>query len=178
MRLVEASGCGTTANETLGSIRHKVRSAERRNMAPGTPAMANIESLACGCHRKYGQKKNDDRQRNHTGKRSAAGVPSDVPELPDITVDREALTPQVVGCVLVRVVVDNAFVRRSVAPPLSELSGATVIAVERIGKRPVLVFEHERYLVVHLMIAGRLRWLARGTKPPGRTRAVAGARSW
>ena len=91
-----------------------------------------------------------------------------MPELPDITVYCEALSSRLVGRVLERVVVDNPFVLRSVAPPLSEFSGATILAVERIGKRLVLVFEHERYLVIHLMIAGRLRWLAHGKKPPGR----------
>lgn len=104
----------------------------------------------------------------HTGNASAIGVPSDVPELPDITVYREALTRRVVGRALQRVVVSNPFVLRSVAPPLSEFSGATVTGVERLGKRLVFVFDEDRFLVIHLMIAGRLRWLALGKKPPGR----------
>ena len=68
--------------------------------------------------------------------------------------------------------VSNPFVLRSVTPPLSEFSRATVTAVERLGKRLVFAFERERYLVIHLMIAGRLRWVAPGKKPPGRISLV------
>ena len=95
-----------------------------------------------------------------------------MPELPDITVYREALARRVVGRALQRVVVSNPFVLRSVTPPLSEFSRATVTAVERLGKRLVFAFERERYLVIHLMIAGRLRWVAPGKKPPGRISLV------
>ncbi len=91
-----------------------------------------------------------------------------MPELPDITVYCEALTRRVVGRAVQRVHVANPFVLRSVAPPLAEFVGAPVTSVERLGKRLVLVFPGDRFLVIHLMIAGRLRWLAPGKKPPGR----------
>ena len=104
----------------------------------------------------------------HSGSCAAVEVPSDVPELPDITIYCEALARRVVGRVLQHVVIANPFVLRSVAPPLSEFAGTTVTGIERLGKRLVFAFERERYLVIHLMIAGRLRWLAPGKKPPGR----------
>ncbi len=88
--------------------------------------------------------------------------------MPDITVYCEALVRHTVGRVLQRIHVTNAFVLRSVAPPLSAFEGADVVSIERLGKRLVLVFTHERFLVIHLMIAGRLRWMAPGKKPPGR----------
>ncbi len=70
--------------------------------------------------------------------------------------------------------VSNPFVLRSVQPPLSAFTGAVVRGVERLGKRLVLAFEggssvpQEQFLVIHLMIAGRLKWLPVGKKPPGR----------
>lgn len=91
-----------------------------------------------------------------------------MPELPDIVVYLEALAPRVVGQVLQRLRLPNPFVLRSVAPPPEVLEGIRVTGLQRIGKRIVLAFEHERYLVIHLMVAGRLRWLATGAKPPPR----------
>ncbi len=90
-----------------------------------------------------------------------------MPELPDITVYLDVLVPRVVGRVLEQVQVANPFVLRSVEPPLSSFAGETVTGVERIGKRIVLAFG-ERFLVIHLMIAGRLRWLPPGKKAPGK----------
>jgi formamidopyrimidine-DNA glycosylase len=90
-----------------------------------------------------------------------------MPELPDIAVYLDVLAPRVVGRVLEEVRVANPFVLRSVAPPLSVFSGATVTGVERIGKRIVLAFS-DQYLVIHLMIAGRLRWLPPGKKAPAK----------
>ncbi len=95
-----------------------------------------------------------------------------MPELPDITVYREALARFVVGRVLRRVHLSNPFVLRSVDPPLTAFDNSTVVDIERLGKRLVLVVENERFLVIHLMIAGRLRWLAQGKKPPGRISLV------
>ncbi len=95
-----------------------------------------------------------------------------MPELPDITVYCEALIRRTVGRVLQRIHVANAFVLRSVAPPLAVFERAEVIAIERLGKRIVLAFDHERFLVIHLMVAGRLRWMAPGKKPPGRSGLV------
>jgi formamidopyrimidine-DNA glycosylase len=96
-----------------------------------------------------------------------------VPELPDITVYQDALTRRVVGQTLLQLVVANPFVLRSVEPPLSSFVGRSVTGIERLGKRLVLVFDDHtstdaQFLVVHLMIAGRLRWLAPGKKVPAK----------
>lgn len=86
-----------------------------------------------------------------------------MPELPDITVYLDVLAPRVVGHALIQVQVANPFVLRSVDPLLSVFAGETVTGVERIGKRIVLAFG-DHFLVMHLMIAGRLRWLPVGLK--------------
>jgi formamidopyrimidine-DNA glycosylase len=89
-----------------------------------------------------------------------------VPELPDVTIYVEALTERIVGQPLVRVTVTNPFVLRTVDPPLSAADGLKVLGVSRIGKRIVLHLQHELFLVIHLMIAGRLRW--REPQQPGK----------
>ncbi len=91
-----------------------------------------------------------------------------MPELPDITVYIEALRPRVVSQVLERVRVTSPFLFRTVDPPIEEAQGKTVIDVRRLGKRIVLCLAKDLFFVLHLMIAGRLRWLARGAKPPGK----------
>lgn len=91
-----------------------------------------------------------------------------MPELPDITLYLEQLAPRVVNQTLERVVVRNPFVVRSVDPPLSEAAGKRVLGLRRLGKRIVFELEHDLFLVVHLMIAGRFRWKPPGTKPPGK----------
>jgi formamidopyrimidine-DNA glycosylase len=91
-----------------------------------------------------------------------------VPELPDVAVYVERLEARIVGRRLLRARVLNPFVLRSVAPSLAELDGRQVTGVRRLGKRIVIGLEGDLYLVVHLMIAGRFRWLAPGAKPPGR----------
>lgn len=93
-----------------------------------------------------------------------------VPELPDITVYREALEARVVGHVLKNVDVGSPFVLRSVDPPLSAFSGRTATSIERLGKRIVIAVEGELFLVIHLMIAGRLAWVASGKKGVARGR--------
>jgi len=87
-----------------------------------------------------------------------------MPELPDITVYIECLTPRVVGEVLDGVRVVKPFVLRTVDPPLAELEGRRVVALRRMGKRIVFALEGDLFLIVHLMIAGRLRWKAAGAK--------------
>jgi len=87
-----------------------------------------------------------------------------VPELPDITVYVEALTRAIVGKPLERIFLKSPFLLRSVDPPISEAQGRVVRGVSRIGKRIVLDLGDERFLVLHLMIAGRLKWVARGAK--------------
>ena len=88
-----------------------------------------------------------------------------MPELPDIIVYLEALHARVVGHPLDRVVVRRPFVLRSVDPPLESIVGQPVTGVRRIGKRIVFAFGppegRELFLVIHLMIAGRLRWRER-----------------
>ena len=87
-----------------------------------------------------------------------------MPELPDVTLYVEALTQKVVGQPLTRVDLKSAFVLRSVAPPIDDLRSKHVRSVSRLGKRIVLGFDDETFVVIHLMIAGRLRWRAPGEK--------------
>ena len=91
-----------------------------------------------------------------------------MPELPDITVYIEALTSRVVGQPLERTRIAKPFLLRSVDPPMSATEGKRVIGVRRMGKRIVLELEDDLFLVIHLMIAGRLRWLPAGGKVPGK----------
>ena len=87
-----------------------------------------------------------------------------MPELPDVMVYIEALQRHVVGQRLDRLNLLSPFVLRSVDPPIDSINGRTIAGVRRIGKRIVLEFE-DLFLVIHLMIAGRLRWRAPGQKP-------------
>ncbi|HKH82098.1 MAG TPA: DNA-formamidopyrimidine glycosylase family protein [Gemmatimonadales bacterium] len=91
-----------------------------------------------------------------------------MPELPDITLYLEHLAPRVLDQVLERVVVRSPFVLRSVDPPLSAVAGKRVLGLRRMGKRIVFQLEDDLFVVIHLMIAGRLRWKPPGTKPPGK----------
>jgi formamidopyrimidine-DNA glycosylase len=91
-----------------------------------------------------------------------------MPELPDIELYRSALARRIVGQPLTRIRLASPFLLRSVAPPLSAFENSPVRALRRLGKRLVVEFDDERYLVLHLMIAGRLRWLAAGAPIPGR----------
>jgi formamidopyrimidine-DNA glycosylase len=91
-----------------------------------------------------------------------------VPELPDVTVYVEALRERLVGARLERVRLATPFVLRSVDPPLADVVGRAVTGVRRLGKRVVIVLEGERFVVIHLMIAGRLHWKAAGARIPGK----------
>ncbi len=100
-----------------------------------------------------------------------------MPELPDITVYVDSLTAKVRGHVLKRLRLLNPFLLRTALPPIGAVEGCTVAGIERLGKRVVLVLAppagredagRELLLVIHLMIAGRLRWQPAGAKPPGR----------
>ena len=91
-----------------------------------------------------------------------------MPELPDVTVYIEALESRVRGKRLERVKLLNPFILRTALPPISQAQGKHVTEIRRVGKRIVLVLEGPLYLVLHLMIAGRLRWLQAKEKPPGR----------
>ena len=81
-----------------------------------------------------------------------------MPELPDITVYIEALEHRIVGEELTGAKIVNPFVLRTVSPPLSGIVGSRVKGIRRMGKRIVVEFEDDVFLVIHLMIAGRLRW--------------------
>ena len=91
-----------------------------------------------------------------------------MPELPDITVYIEALEARIVGQQLERIRIAKPFLLRSVDPPISAANGKKVMGVRRMGKRIVLELEDDLFLVIHLMIAGRLRWVAIGAKVPGK----------
>jgi formamidopyrimidine-DNA glycosylase len=91
-----------------------------------------------------------------------------MPELPDITVYVESLEDKLRGEVLQRVRLLNPFLLRTAVPPIASAEGRHVEGVERLGKRVVLALEGGLFLVIHLMIAGRLRWLEPGAKLPGK----------
>src|SRR5256884_8262283 len=90
-----------------------------------------------------------------------------MPELPDVEAYLHALAPRVVGVRLERVKMLHPFVLRSVEPPLAAANGRKVTGVRRVGKRIVLALEGDLFLVIHLMIAGRLHWKAPGARAAG-----------
>ena len=91
-----------------------------------------------------------------------------MPELPDIVVYIEALERRIVGHVLERVVVAGPFLLRTVMPPIEEAQGHRVKGIRRIGKRIAIGFDNDVWLVLHLMIAGRLHWKGSRVTPDGR----------
>jgi formamidopyrimidine-DNA glycosylase len=93
-----------------------------------------------------------------------------MPELPDVVVYIESLEARVKGQALKSVRLLNPFILRTAVPPVSSIEGKPVIGLRRLGKRLVFEFPDALFLVIHLMIAGRLRWFAAGekAKPPGR----------
>jgi formamidopyrimidine-DNA glycosylase len=91
-----------------------------------------------------------------------------VPELPDIELYLAALRPRLLGAALTGIRIGNPFLLRSVTPPVGALAGRRVVALRRLGKRLVFAFDGELFAVLHLMVAGRLRWRPPGSKLPGR----------
>ncbi len=91
-----------------------------------------------------------------------------MPELPDITIYVERLEALIVGQSLQELDVRNLFILRSVTPAPADLAGRRVSEIRRMGKRIVIGFDGDAFVVLHLMIAGRLRWRAPGKKPPGK----------
>jgi formamidopyrimidine-DNA glycosylase len=81
-----------------------------------------------------------------------------MPELPDITVYIEALAPRVLGHTLARIQINSPFLLRTATPPISSIEGHEVVGLRRLGKRVCFGFADELWLVLHLMIAGRLHW--------------------
>lgn len=92
-----------------------------------------------------------------------------MPELPDVEVYVEALRERLTGQPLTAVEIHTPFLLRTVEPPLQAVGGKTVRDVRRLGKRIVVALEDDLFLVLHLMIAGRLRW-ASGSVRPSRSR--------
>src|SRR3954471_20881059 len=96
-----------------------------------------------------------------------------MPELPDIVLYTEALKSRIVGQPLEDVKLVNPFLLRTAVPPIDRALGRQVVDISRLGKRIVIELDNDLFLVLHLMIAGRLRWLAKTAKLPGRiTQAV------
>jgi formamidopyrimidine-DNA glycosylase len=91
-----------------------------------------------------------------------------MPELPDIALYLHALEPRILGARLERVRIASPFLLRTTAPPIAKIEGRVVRALRRLGKRIVIGFDGDLYAVLHLMIAGRLRWRASGAAIPGR----------
>ncbi len=91
-----------------------------------------------------------------------------MPELPDILAYIDCLRPRILGQALERVRVKSPFLVRSVQPPLTDAEGKTVRAVRRVGKRVVFELDAQLFLVLHLMIAGRLHWKPRGVAVAGK----------
>ena len=89
-----------------------------------------------------------------------------MPELPDITVYVEALEARVVGQPLTNVQITTPFLLRTVDPSLQHVAGQVVRAVTRLGKRIVFALDDDLYIVMHLMIAGRLHWIDAGKRVP------------
>lgn len=91
-----------------------------------------------------------------------------MPELPDIVVYIEALQTRIAGLKLERLRIASPFVLRSVSPAPSALENRTVVGLRRFGKQIVLEFEDELFVIIHLMIAGRLQWKEPKAKLPGK----------
>jgi formamidopyrimidine-DNA glycosylase len=91
-----------------------------------------------------------------------------MPELPDITVYVEALRQRILGAKLESTRITHPFLLRTFEPPLTALQGRRVVDLRRVGKRVAVGFEGDQWLVLHLMIAGRLHWFATGARKTGR----------
>ncbi len=96
-----------------------------------------------------------------------------MPELPDISAYLSALEPRIVGQTLVQVRLNSFTLLRTVQPPLESVAGHTVRELRRIGKRIAFGLDDDLWLVLHLMIAGRLHWKASGAKLAGRNALAA-----
>jgi formamidopyrimidine-DNA glycosylase len=96
-----------------------------------------------------------------------------MPELPDIAAYIAALEPRIVGQPLERVRLASPFLLRSIQPPLADTHGRVVRELRRVGKRLAIGMAGDLWLVLHLMIAGRLHWKARGVKLAGRQNLAA-----
>src|SRR5438067_958154 len=116
-----------------------------------------------GEERAHGEHSNDDFLSHSSDHNDQA-----MPELPDVTVYVEALQQRIVGQTLTRIRLASPFLLRTVEPAPSDLAGKKATGVRRMGKRIVIELEGENFIVIHLMIAGRFKWLAAGAKVPGK----------
>ncbi len=91
-----------------------------------------------------------------------------MPELPDIVIYLEALSARVLSRTLEKLRLASPFVLRTVDPAPAEVAGKGVVSLRRLGKRIVFGLEDDLFIVLHLMVAGRLKWLAGGAKIPGK----------
>ncbi|MEO8658881.1 MAG: DNA-formamidopyrimidine glycosylase family protein [Bryobacteraceae bacterium] len=96
-----------------------------------------------------------------------------MPELPDIAAYLTALEPRVIGQPLQQVLVSGPFLLRTIDPPLAAAQGATVTTLRRVGKRIALGLDNDIWLVIHLMIAGRLHWRPPAADPKARNNLAA-----
>ncbi|MGB9144533.1 MAG: DNA-formamidopyrimidine glycosylase family protein [Acidobacteriaceae bacterium] len=96
-----------------------------------------------------------------------------MPELPDITAYIEALQPRIVGQPIEHIRITSAFLLRTAQPPIADAEGRTVRQLRRIGKRIAFGLDSDLWLVLHLMIAGRLHWRPPGAKLAGRNALAA-----
>lgn len=96
-----------------------------------------------------------------------------MPEYPDITTYIEALAPRIVGQTLLRVRIRNTFFLRTAEPPISRAEGCTVREIRNVGKRIAIGLDGDLWMVLHLMIAGRLHWKAAGANLAGRNHLAA-----
>lgn len=96
-----------------------------------------------------------------------------MPELPDIAAYLSALEPRILGQPLQKVRLANVFLLRTAEPPVQAIEGRSVHSLRRIGKRIAIEFDNGAWLVLHLMIAGRLHWKAPAAKLAGRNQLAA-----
>src|SRR5216684_4343701 len=96
-----------------------------------------------------------------------------MPELPDISAYITALVPRIVGEPIEHVRLASPFLLRTVEPPIASVEGRKVRELRRIGKRIAIGVEDDLWLVLHLMIAGRLHWRTSGAKLAGRNQLAA-----
>src|SRR6202167_4054700 len=96
-----------------------------------------------------------------------------MPELPDIAAYMSALQPRIVGRAIEQVRLASAFLLRTAQPPVTDLEGRTVRELRRIGKRIAIGVDGDLWVVLHLMIAGRLHWRPAGAKLSGRQNLAA-----
>src|SRR5262249_7517287 len=95
-----------------------------------------------------------------------------MPELPDIVIYIEALEKRILGHALQRIQLASPFLLRTATPQISEAEGKRVVALRRLGKRICIGLDDELWLILHLMIAGRLHWKVSEARPSGRAGLV------